>query len=87
MDLHSNTLKTYTVEFGRDGRPTLAHIVGRLSGSNHRFLANHGDEETLNRLASRSEEPIGKTGRVVPDSAGKKGQRRNLFYLDSNARL
>ncbi|CAI7623675.1 unnamed protein product [Penicillium pancosmium] len=80
-------IETYTVEFGRDGRPTLAHIVGRLSGSNHRFLANHGDEETLNRLASRSDEPIGKTGRVVPDSAGEKGQRRNLFYLDSNARL
>lgn len=61
--------------------------MGRLLESNHRFLANHGDEATLNRLASRSEEPIGKIGIVMPDSAGEKGQRRNLFYLDSNARL
>lgn len=58
-----------------------------MVGSNHRFLANHGDEATLNRLSSTKDEPIGKTGVVMPDPVGEKGQRRNLFYLDSNARL
>ena len=74
--------KTYTVEFSRNGSPSCAHIVGRMIGSNHRFLANHGDEATLHRLSSRSDEPIGKIGMVIPDPAGKQGQKRNLFYLD-----
>ncbi|KAJ5215385.1 Thiolase [Penicillium cinerascens] len=80
-------IETYTVEFNRDGSPEQAYIVGRLTGSNHRFLANHGDQITLKRLASSSEEPIGKVGTVVPDPTGEKGQRRNLFYLNDNSRL
>ncbi|KAJ5599039.1 Thiolase [Penicillium hetheringtonii] len=82
-------IETYTVEFSRNGSPSCAHIVGRILGSNHRFLANHGDEATLHRLSSRSDEPIGKIGMVIPDPAGEKGQKRNLFYLDnaSTARL
>lgn len=79
--------QTYTVEFGRDGSPQKAYVVGRLIGSNHRFLANHGNQVTLNRLASFSEEPIGKIGSVMPDPSGEKGQRRNLFYIDSDLKL
>lgn len=75
--------KTYTVEFSRNGSPSCAHIVGRMIESNHRFLANHGDEATLHRLSSRSDEPIGKIGMVIPDPSGKQGQKRNLFYLDN----
>lgn len=81
------SFQTYTVEFGRDGSPQKAYVVGRLIGSNHRFLANHGDQVTLNRLASFREEPIGTMGSVMPDPSGDKGQRRNLFYLDCNLRL
>lgn len=83
----ANCVQTYTVEFNRDGSPMTAYVVGRLLGNNHRFLANHGDEKTLNKLSSVSEEPIGKIGMVMPASSGKQGQRRNLFYLDSNSRL
>ena len=75
------------MEFNRDGSPKKAYVVGRLIENNHRFLANHGDESTLHRLSSMHEEPIGKIGIVMPDETGPKGQRRNLFYLDSNPRL
>lgn len=61
--------------------------MGRLLGSNHRFLANHGDEKTLISLSSTNEEPIGKVGMVIPETTGEKGQRRNLFYLDGSSRL
>lgn len=83
----ANCVQTYTVEFSRDGSPKTAYVVGRLLGNNHRFLANHGDEKTLNKLSSVREEPIGKIGMVMPESSGKQGPRRNLFYLDSNSRL
>ncbi|KAJ5150294.1 acetyl-CoA acetyltransferase [Penicillium atrosanguineum] len=80
-------VETYTVEFNRDGSPEQAYIVGRLTGSNHRFLANHGNQATLKRLASTSEEPIGIIGTVMPDPTGDKGYRKNFFYLDGSPKL
>ncbi|THW09161.1 hypothetical protein D6D24_08609 [Aureobasidium pullulans] len=76
-------IETYTVDFDRKNEPVLGHVVGRLKGSNHRFVANHGDAATLKRLASRTEEPIGKSGYVRAD--GQQG--RNLFFFESSARL
>ncbi|KAJ5175787.1 Thiolase [Penicillium canariense] len=81
------TIETYTVEFNRDGSPQRAYIVGRLTSTNHRFLANDGDEFTLTRLSSTNEEPIGRTGTVMPDPNGEKGQRRNLFFVGHSSRL
>ncbi|CAP86894.1 Pc20g15650 [Penicillium rubens Wisconsin 54-1255] len=81
------TIETYTVEFNRDGTPFQAYIVGRLTDSNHRFLANEGDQSTLLCLSSSNEEPIGKLGTVIADPLGKMGERRNLFSSHSTARL
>lgn len=78
-------IQTYTVEFNRDNTPLRGHVVGRLASNNHRFLANHGDEATLKRLASNVDEPIGKKIAVRPDQ-DKAG--RNIFTFESvQARL
>ncbi|KAI5270850.1 hypothetical protein E4T47_05831 [Aureobasidium subglaciale] len=77
-------IETYTVDFDRKNEPSLGHVVGRLRSSGHRFIANHGDATTLRRLASRAEEPIGKSGYVRPDT---QGEGRNLFFLNGGARL
>lgn len=74
--------QTYTVDFGRDGRPALGHVVGRLKRSGHRFLANHGDEQTLKQLASWSREPIGRWGVVKRSEDG-----RNLFFFEQSSSL
>ena len=75
--LLTKIVKTYTVEFNRDGTPLRGYIVGRLKSNGHRFLANHGDNSTLRRLSSGVEEPIGMLGVVRHD--GNDG--RNLFTL------
>ncbi|KAK5045901.1 hypothetical protein LTR84_008687 [Exophiala bonariae] len=69
------TIETYTVEFKRDNTPLRAYIIGRLKKNGHRFVANHGDEETLREISSGSEEKIGRTGRVKNDG------KRNLFVF------
>ncbi|KAF2096988.1 acetyl-CoA acetyltransferase [Rhizodiscina lignyota] len=78
------TIETYTVEFDRDGAPLRGYIIGRLTKSGHRFLANHGDARTLTELTSRTKEPIGRKGWVKGDPE-KKG--RNLFTLEERASL
>ncbi|KAF2437113.1 hypothetical protein EJ08DRAFT_602057 [Tothia fuscella] len=77
-------IETYTVEFMRDGTPLRGSIVGRLKNNGHRFIANHGDAETLRRLSTDSEEPVGLNGRV---RANPKGDGRNLFTLTDYASL
>nr|POF14439.1 hypothetical protein CFP56_74919 [Quercus suber] len=72
-------IETYTVDFGRDGKPSQGHIVGRLKKNGHRFLANHANDRTLQELCSASVEPIGRSGRVDPDGKG-----RNLFTFASD---
>jgi hypothetical protein len=76
--------QTYTVEFNRDGTPLRGYIVGRLKSNGHRFLANHGDTNTLQQLSSEVKEPIGRSGWVQPDSE-KKG--RNLFSFEKGVKL
>ena len=78
------TLETYTVEFDRDGKPLRGYVIGRLSNSGRRFLANHGDERTLSELSSRTNEPVGRKGWVKADP-DKKG--RNLFTFEQRASL
>ncbi|KAH6722885.1 hypothetical protein BKA61DRAFT_533552 [Leptodontidium sp. MPI-SDFR-AT-0119] len=75
-------IETYTVEFERDGTPRRGHIVGRLKSNGHRFLANHGDDMTLQQLSSTSKEPVGRSGWVV---AGE--DERNLFTFTQAGKL
>ena len=74
--------QTYTVEFGRDGKPSRGHVVGRLSANNARFLANHADEKALQALCSSAQEPIGRKGSVRTLEDG-----RNVFAFDDAAKL
>lgn len=77
-------VETYTVEFNRDGTPYQGHIVGRLKRNNHRFIANHADDSTLNQLCSMSEEPIGRTGYVRSDPEQRE---RNVFSFKNTEKL
>lgn len=47
-------------------------------------MANAGDAKTLEQLASRTKEPIGRVGWV---SGGGNGKGRNLFVFDRGANL
>lgn len=58
--------------------------MGRLKSDNNRFLANHGNANTLKQMASGNSEIVGKSGWVWQD-AEKKG--RGLFAFDKPARL
>jgi hypothetical protein len=58
------------------------HVVGRLNGSGHRFLANEGDEGTLMQLASGLKEQVGRKGLVRTGDDG-----RNLFVFGEVWRL
>ena len=78
------TIETYTVEFNRGGTPMMGHVVGRLKGNGHRFLANHADISTLEQLSSNSIEPIGRSGYVKADT---KKAGRNLFSFSKNSKL
>ena len=75
-------VETYTVDFGRDGKPALGHVVGRLMNSGKRFIANHGDRWTLTELSSETREPIGRIGSV---KSGEDG--RNIFSLERKGKL
>ncbi|KUJ06859.1 uncharacterized protein LY89DRAFT_661468 [Mollisia scopiformis] len=75
-------IETYTVEFNRDGTLSRGHVVGRLKNSNHRFIANHGDENTLKQLASATKEQIGRDGWVSTTGDG-----RNLFVFNNSGKL
>ena len=73
------------MEFNRDSTPLRAYIIGRLQKDGSRFLANHGDINTLHQLSSRIKEPIGAVGSVHQDPSEPK---RNLFILNGvDARL
>lgn len=76
-----NEEKTFTVQFDRQGKPDVGFIVGRLRDGS-RFLANHGDEDTLLRLVETSMEPIGQQGVVKTHLDGS-----NLFYLGPGPKI
>ena len=75
-------VETYTVDFERNGKPVLGHVVGKLICNGKRFLANHANEKTLMDLCSSTTEPIGRKGNV---KAGENG--RNLFTFEYGALL
>lgn len=78
-------IETYTVDYSRKGKPKRGHVIGRLVHNNHRFIANHGDEHTLNILADTTgKEVVGRKGKVFA-STEDKGQ--NLFTFTSNEKL
>ena len=78
-------IETYTVDFTRKGVPRRGHIIGRLLHNNHRFIANHADENTLRRLADTSGgEVVGSKGKVF---ASSEDEGRNLFSLLSSQKL
>ncbi|KAF3927405.1 hypothetical protein ABW21_db0205841 [Orbilia brochopaga] len=78
-------VETYTVSFDRNGHPETGFIVGRLLGSNHRFIANHGDQRTLQALGSGLEEQIGKRGWVTCDKKGEKGVEGRCYFAFDKA--
>ncbi|KAK6359269.1 hypothetical protein TWF696_000432 [Orbilia brochopaga] len=73
-------IETYTVSYNRSGRPETGYIVGRLLSSNHRFVANHADERTLQALCSVREEQIGKRGWVSCDKTGERGDKGRCYF-------
>ena len=81
MAKQAETLQTYTVEYNRDGSPSIGHIVGRLTKDNSRFIANSVDDTTFERLTSRTEEAMRNTGQVTHDT--KTG--RNIFSFPRSA--
>ncbi|TVY48711.1 hypothetical protein LOCC1_G001407 [Lachnellula occidentalis] len=73
---------TYTVEFSRNGAPARGYIIGRLTSSGARFIANDADVTTLQQLASTTKEPIGRKGWVETGGDG-----RNLFSFEGAGKL
>jgi hypothetical protein len=71
------------VQYGREGSPQVAFVIGRLQSNGHRFLANAVDEATLEELSSNSTEQIKKTGWVEFDTR----LRRNTFVFKSSSNL
>lgn len=80
-------VETYTVQFDREGNPEMAFIIGRLTGSKHRFVANHGDQRTLQELTSAVEEQIGKVGYVETKRDGNGDPEINAFFLGPRPRI
>ncbi|RBR26855.1 uncharacterized protein FIESC28_00436 [Fusarium coffeatum] len=74
-------IETYTVDHDRSG-PKLGHVVGKLTETGQRFIANHADEFTLSTLVSTTTEPIGMKGFVEVGSDG-----RNLFTIQPSVKL
>lgn len=83
----NHKLQTYTVEFSRDGSPETAFIVGRLKHSGHRFIANHGDQRTLQHLSSALEEQVGTEGFVTTIRTKSGEPENNVFYLGPRPNL
>lgn len=80
-------IETYTVQFDRDSSPEMAYIIGRLTNSKSRFVANHGDQRTLQELASALEEQIGKVGYVETKRDGSGDPESNVFFLGPRPKI
>ncbi|CRL29836.1 Thiolase-like [Penicillium camemberti] len=79
-------VETYTVEYDRENRPQLGHVVCRLKSNGHRLIANHGDIITLEELSSWTEEPIGRIG-FVRRSSTTTDHNLFVFRKDDICRL
>lgn len=80
-------VETFTVQFDREGNPEMAFVIGRLQENGHRFVANHGDQRTLQELASSMEEQIGKFGYVETTRDGRGDPESNVFFLGPRPRI
>lgn len=72
------------MEYERENKPRLGHIVCRLKSNGHRVIANHGDLATLEQLVSWVQEPIGRAGYVHRSSVVDK---QNLFSFTKPSKL
>lgn len=59
----------------------MAFVVGRLKTSGHRFIANDGNHQTLQKLSSTVKEQVGKVGYVKTERTDKGDPERNVFFL------
>lgn len=80
-------VETYTVQFDREGNPEMAFIIGRLTDKDYRFVANHGDQRTLQELASTVEEQIGKVGYVETKKDASGDPESNAFFLGTRPKI
>lgn len=80
-------IETYTVQFDREGKPDMAFIIGRLKDGAYRFVANHGDQRTLQELASAVEEQIGKVGYVETKRGENGDPESNAFFVGPRPRI
>lgn len=80
-------VETYTVQFDRAGNPEMAFIIGRLKDSAYRFIANNGDQKTLQELASSLEEQIGKFGYVETKRDANGDPESNAFFLGPRPKI
>lgn len=80
-------VETYTVQFDRKGNPEMAFIIGRMTDKNYRFVANHGDQRTLQELASTVEEQIGKIGYVETKQDANGDPESNVFFLGARPKI
>ncbi|MDL5159943.1 acetyl-CoA acetyltransferase [Actinomycetospora termitidis] len=69
------TVETYTVEYGRDGRPYGAVVVGRLPDDGRRVLARVDPDDAATLEAFATTDPIGRSVHVRP---AEKGHRVTL---------
>lgn len=75
-------IETYTISYNRQNAPIKGFIIGRLTRTNARFVANTADTTALKQLASDSEEPIGRVGSVSHGADG-----RNIFVFSGGSKL
>jgi acetyl-CoA C-acetyltransferase len=61
----TGVIETFTVEFGRDGSPERAIVVGRLEDG-RRFVANDPDADDMAELVAPGVETVGRKGTVAP---------------------
>nr|WP_246325690.1 acetyl-CoA acetyltransferase [Actinomycetospora corticicola] len=66
------TVETYTVEYGRDGRPYGAVVVGRTHDDGRRFLARVAPDDAASLEALATTDPLGRT---VTVTSGEQGNR------------
>lgn len=57
------------MDFDREGNPTTGYVLARLKDNGKRVLANDADKESLLRLTSKTDEPIGKSCWISTDSS------------------
>jgi acetyl-CoA C-acetyltransferase len=69
-------VETFTVEFDREAKPARGYVIVRgQGGARSGVRVSKSDTATLAALVSETDEPIGRTGRVV-----REGERRLFTF-------